>query len=155
MTHALIGAFLMIFVVSLLVGIPVLAYSMNLQARRPRSLMLLWKAAPGLVPSGICACLSVMWAYYFTDLSGPQSLFKLSIWTKFSWIWTHAPRQELLTICAIWLTFFSAALFVFVRSAIGFRRPGVSLNGPTIREHFQHSHRLKRLVLTACAVILA
>lgn len=155
MTHALIGAFVMTFVVSLLVGIPVWAYSMNVQARRPRSWVPPWKAAPSLVLSGIYACLSVMWAYYFIDLSGPKSLFKLSIWTKFSWVCMHASRQELFTICAIWLTLFVAALFVFVRSGIGFPRPGVSPNGPTIREYFQRSHGRKRLVLTACAVILA
>jgi len=155
MTHALIGAFVMIFAVSLLVGIPVWAYSMNMQARRPPSWVPPWKAAPSLIPSAICACLSVMWAYYFIDLSGPKSPFKLSFWTKFSWAYTHGSRQELFTICTIWLTLFGAALFVFVRSAVGFARPRVSPNGPTIREYFQRSHGFKRLLLTVCAVILA
>lgn len=170
MTHAIIGAFVMTFVMSILAGIPVWCYAMRLQARRsnpaqtgaellqtsamPRSWVSLWERAPGLVLSGTCICLGVMWAYYFIDLSGPKSLFKLSISTKFWWVYNHASRQGLFMVCGIWLTLFGAALIVFVRSAISFLGPRISPNSPTIREHFQRAHRLKRLVLTACALTL-
>lgn len=170
MKHALIGAFVMTFAVSILAIIPVWVYSMRVQPRKsdgiqtatqilrtsavPRSWASLWQRAPGLVLGGTYMCLSVMWAYYLIDLSGPKSLSTLSISQKFWWACNHTSRRELFTVCGIWMTFFSAALFVFVRSAIGFLRPGASPNGPTIREHFQRSHRLKRMVLAACAVIL-
>lgn len=160
----------MTLAMSILVGIPVWGYSMNVQAltakriqtatqllqtpAMPRSWVSLWEKAPGLVLSGACICLSVMWAYFFIDFSGPKSLFKLSISTKYWWIYSHTSRQDLFTVCGIWLTVIAAALIVFVRSAISFLGPGISPNSPTIREHFQRTHRLKRLVLTISALIL-
>lgn len=170
MKHALIGAFVMTFAGSILLGICVWGYSMNVQALRPnrirtateilqtsampQSWVSLWKTAPRLVLSGISICLSVMWAYFFIDFSGPKAIFKLSISTKFWWVYNHTSRQDLFTVYGIWLTLFGAALIFFVRSAMGFLGQGASPNSPTIREHFQRAHRIKRLVLTAFAVVL-
>lgn len=144
MKHAIIGAFVMTFTMSLL-GLVVIwgscrqlqgyndavkRYKQDLpgpsisallsQSAMPRSWESLWRASPSLVLSGVYTCLSLMFAYFLIDLSGPQSLSKQSFASKFWWVCAHTTPQERFIGCGIWLIPLVVAVFIFVRSAAGY-----------------------------------
>jgi hypothetical protein len=144
MGHAIIGAFLMTFAVSLLGGITIWGGCRNFeglndavkrykqgrpapaisalltQSAMPRTWESLWRASPSLVLSGIYASLSLIFAYFLIDMSGPQSRLKESFASKFWWICAHTSPQERFIACGIWLIPFAVAVSIFVRSAPGY-----------------------------------
>jgi hypothetical protein len=146
MRHAIVGAFLMTFAMSLLGGIAIWGSCLQWQAlddgveryergwpgpkisallaqpALPRRWESLWRASPSLVLSGIYTSLSLLFAYFLIDLSGPQALSKLSFARKFWWICAHTTPQERFIGCGIWLILLAAAVFIFVRSAAALHR---------------------------------
>jgi hypothetical protein len=144
MEHAIIGAFLMTFMMSLLGTVviwgscrqsqgyndAVKRYKQGLagpsisalltQSAMPRSWESLWRASPSLVLSGVYTCLSFIFAYSPIDLSGPQPLSKRSFASKFWWICAHTSPQERFIGCGIWLIPLVVAVFIFMRSVPGY-----------------------------------
>lgn len=136
MQRAVINALLMTLAMSVLGAIGVWGTSVNLRAvtsdhalRRKRGLPpvpllyeSLWKRSPGLIVSGIYICLSVIFILYLLyfaassilklkgQLESPHELYEQCNPTAF-WIG-----------CGMWLTPLLAALFMFLRSAIGLPR---------------------------------
>jgi len=142
MNHAIIGAFLMTFAMSLLGGIAIWGSCLKWQGYKdgverwrqgrpspaisallaqpamPRSLVSLWRASPSLVLSGIYISLSLEFGYFLVDMSGPHSPLKRSFASKFWWICAHTTPRERLIGCGIWLIPLLFALVIFSRSAI-------------------------------------
>jgi hypothetical protein len=145
MQHAIIGAFVLTFCMSLLGGIGVWGISINVQAfsaehiqRRkqglptsalPLSRRSLWRASPGVVLSGIYVCLSAVFAYYMlsecaffllklkSGLESPHDLYEQC-----------TPREFWIGF-AMWSIPLITALCIFVRSASGLlRRRNAALN---------------------------
>ena len=151
MQRAIINALLMTLVALLLGGAGIWGICINFEAvssenveRRqrglptsalPRSWESWWRASPRLVLSGICLCLSVVFAVYLFEFSGPKSIYGQSILTKFRWTYEHIAPREFFAGCAIWLILFVTVLLVFVRSASRVLRRSNEVRISTSGEH--------------------
>lgn len=82
----------------------------------------LWKRSPGLVLSGIYICLSVIFALYLLYFAANSNLkLKGGLESPYE-LYEQCTPMAFWIGCAIWLTPLLAALFVFVRLAIGLSR---------------------------------
>lgn len=79
----------------------------------------LWKRSPKLILSAIYISLSVAFALYLLDFAG-SSILKLKSGLESPYeLYEQCSPTTFWIGCAVWLTPLLAALFIFVRSAIG------------------------------------